>query len=95
MKFSNHKIKAFLTISVVVLLTSCEIEDFNIDPLSEGMKNFFFKLKKLSAKTTLKMKSFPSHLNTTTMKISLKPLHFSIMCLIQNQQVRLMKISSV
>ncbi|HRX10613.1 MAG TPA: hypothetical protein P5210_03125 [Draconibacterium sp.] len=46
MKFSNLKITAFLTISVVVLLTSCEIEDFNIDPLSERKEEFLFQTEK-------------------------------------------------
>ena len=50
MKFSSLKITAFLTISVVVLITSCEIGDFNIDPKSERNEKFLFQTEKTFCK---------------------------------------------
>lgn len=50
MKLSNLKITAFPTISVVVLLTSCEIGDFNIDPISERNEEFLFQTEKIFCK---------------------------------------------
>ncbi|MBK6283190.1 MAG: hypothetical protein IPF54_11540 [Draconibacterium sp.] len=50
MKFPNLKITAFPTISVVVLLTSCEIGDFNIDPISERNEEFLFQTEKIFCK---------------------------------------------
>ncbi len=51
MKFPNLKITAFSTILVVVLFTSCEIEDFNIDPISERNEEFLFQTEKTFCKS--------------------------------------------
>ncbi len=69
MKFPNLKITAFLTIIIVVLLTSCEIEDFNIDPISERNEEFLFQTEKTFCKNDPELKSGRNHLNTITMEI--------------------------
>jgi len=50
MKFTSLKITAFLTIIIVVLLSSCEIGDFNIDPFSESKNEFLFQTEKIFCK---------------------------------------------
>lgn len=51
MKFSNLKITAFLTISVVVLFTSCETGDFNLDLISERNEESLFQTEKIFCKS--------------------------------------------